>query len=134
MSRLRLCTPLTPRGEGRKPAGKLFRRGAPPGITQGVGPAATLAETTLCCAEDAMQSQFDITNIVPQNPPVPSEPNPGAADLLRQILDVQREQLAHMQATAAAHDTSGRWRALLNQRAGGFETGAGAASSTSRVG
>ena len=62
-----------------------------------------------------MQSQFDITNIVPQQPPVPSEPNPGTADLLRQILEVQREQLAHMQATAAAHDTSGRWRALLNR-------------------
>jgi hypothetical protein len=60
-----------------------------------------------------MQSQFDITNIVQQKPPAPPEPNPGTADLLRQILEVQREQLAQMQATAAAHDTSGRWRALL---------------------
>ena len=60
-----------------------------------------------------MQSQFDITSYVPQAPPAPHEPAPGMADLLRQILDVQRETLAHMQATAAAHDTSGRWRALL---------------------
>ena len=60
-----------------------------------------------------MQSQFDITSYVPQAPPAPPEPAPGMADLLRQILDVQRETLAHMQATAAAHDTSGRWRALL---------------------
>jgi len=35
------------------------------------------------------------------------------ADLLRQILEVQREQLAQMQASAAAHDASARWRALL---------------------
>ena len=44
---------------------------------------------------------------------MPSDPSAGIAELLRQILELQREQLAHMQATAAAHDTSGRWRALL---------------------
>ena len=60
-----------------------------------------------------MQSQFDITSIAQPKPPAPPEPNAGMADLLRQLLEVQREQLAHMQATAAAHDTSGRWRALL---------------------
>ena len=60
-----------------------------------------------------MQSQFDITSAGVPPVPVPSDLNPAVADLLRQILDVQREQLAHWQATAAAHDTSGRWRALL---------------------
>src|SRR5262249_50414119 len=35
------------------------------------------------------------------------------ADLLRQILEVQREQLAQLRASAAAHDSSSRWRAFL---------------------
>jgi hypothetical protein len=60
-----------------------------------------------------MQSQFDITSVGVPPTPTPSGVNPAVTDLLRQILEVQREQLAHMQATAAAHDTSGRWRALL---------------------
>jgi hypothetical protein len=34
-------------------------------------------------------------------------------DLLRQIVDIQREQLTHLQAFSAAHDTSSRWRAFL---------------------
>jgi hypothetical protein len=33
--------------------------------------------------------------------------------LLRQILEIQREQLALLQASAAAHDHSSRWRAFL---------------------
>jgi hypothetical protein len=48
------------------------------------------------------------------------EPTPAAqatplevADLLRQILEVQREQLACLRASAAAHDTTARWRAFL---------------------
>ncbi len=60
-----------------------------------------------------MQSQFDITSVAAPAPPAPSEPAPAMTELLRQLLEVQREQLAHMQATAAAHDTSGRWRAML---------------------
>jgi hypothetical protein len=48
--------------------------------------------------------------------PVPPEP-PGSqsetADLLRQILEVQREQLTYLRASAAAHDMAGRWRAFL---------------------
>ncbi len=60
-----------------------------------------------------MQSQFDVTSYTKPTPPVPSDPNLATAELLRQILEVQRELLAHQQATAAAHDTSGRWRALL---------------------
>jgi hypothetical protein len=34
-------------------------------------------------------------------------------DLLRQILEVQREQLAYARAAAAAHDMTSRWRAFL---------------------
>jgi hypothetical protein len=60
-----------------------------------------------------MQSQFDITNVVAPAAPTPADPASPLSELLRQLLDVQREQLAHMQATAAAHDTSGRWRAML---------------------
>ncbi len=33
--------------------------------------------------------------------------------MLRQILEVQREQLAQLRASAAAHDASSRWRAFL---------------------
>jgi hypothetical protein len=36
-------------------------------------------------------------------------------DLLRQILDVQREQLAQLRATAASHDMGARWRAYLQR-------------------
>jgi hypothetical protein len=60
-----------------------------------------------------MQSQFDVTNCAPIPAPAHPEPAPAVADLLRQILEIQREHLAHVQATAAAHDTSARWRAML---------------------
>jgi hypothetical protein len=62
-----------------------------------------------------MQSQFDVTSFAAAAPSVPADPSPAVADLLRQILEVQREQLAHIQANAAAHDASARWRALLNR-------------------
>jgi len=51
----------------------------------------------------------------------PPPPTPGGAvpaeaiDLLRQILDVQREQLNYLRATAAAHDSLSRWRNFLNR-------------------
>ncbi len=69
-----------------------------------------------------MQSQFDVTSFVPASVPGQIEPSPALSDLLRQILEVQREQLAHMQATAAAHDASARWRALLNRWRQDFPT------------
>jgi hypothetical protein len=40
-------------------------------------------------------------------------PSAELTGLLQQILEVQREQLAQLRANAAAHDASGRWRALL---------------------
>ncbi|HZT79018.1 MAG TPA: hypothetical protein VFA26_02250 [Gemmataceae bacterium] len=45
----------------------------------------------------------------------PAVPLSDTADLLRQMLDVQREQLAQLRASAAAHDASGRWRAFLSR-------------------
>ena len=50
--------------------------------------------------------------------PPPTSPNSvpiEAIDLLRQILDVQREQLNYLRSTAAAHDSGARWRAYLNR-------------------
>jgi hypothetical protein len=43
----------------------------------------------------------------------PNEPSPDALDLLRQILEVQREMLTLQRNSAAAHDTGSRWRAFL---------------------
>jgi hypothetical protein len=36
-------------------------------------------------------------------------------NLLRQILEVERQQLTLLQAAAAAHDTGSRWRAFLDR-------------------
>lgn len=49
--------------------------------------------------------------------PTPTPPVAGheVADLLRQILEVQREQLACLRASLAAHDTSARWKAFLSR-------------------
>jgi hypothetical protein len=41
--------------------------------------------------------------------------NREVTDLLKQILEIQREQLACLRASAAAHDTSARWRAFLSR-------------------
>jgi hypothetical protein len=63
----------------------------------------------------AMNFQVDVFS----SGPPPAAPDPAAASgaemahLLRQILEVQREQLTHLQAFSAAHDTSSRWRAFL---------------------
>lgn len=57
--------------------------------------------------------------------PPPSPPNAAqseTADVLRQILEVQREQLAYLRALAAAHDSGGRWRAFLNRWQEDFPT------------
>jgi hypothetical protein len=66
-----------------------------------------------------MQFQFDITPKPPETMPptteAPSAPAPQTIDLLRQILEVQREQLALQKQAAAAHDTGSRWRAFLSR-------------------
>jgi len=65
-----------------------------------------------------MHFQFDVspysTTTTTVEPPV-AVPLSEAADLLRQILEVQREQLNYLRASAAAHDMASRWRAFLNR-------------------
>jgi hypothetical protein len=64
-----------------------------------------------------MNFQIDVSSAL-STPAAESTPGPApavheVADLLRQILEVQREQLACLRAQAAAHDTTARWRAFL---------------------
>jgi hypothetical protein len=47
--------------------------------------------------------------------PPPPPPVPDAVDLLRQILEVQKEQLAYQRSAAAAHDLAARWRGFLTR-------------------
>jgi hypothetical protein len=63
-----------------------------------------------------MQFQFDVGSC-PQPVAAPSEQvgSHHLADLLRQLLDVQREHLNHSRAVAAAHDPALRWRALVSR-------------------
>jgi hypothetical protein len=61
-----------------------------------------------------MQSQFDVAAYA--GPPVPKSPeavNAEVAELLRQMLEVQRDQLNQLRQTAAAQDAGARWRALM---------------------
>lgn len=59
-----------------------------------------------------MNFQMDITPTVPSAPvqPAPADSSSEVAGLLKQILEVQREQLAFLRA---AHDASSRWRAFV---------------------
>jgi hypothetical protein len=62
-----------------------------------------------------MHSQFDVFS-VPPNPNTSAGTTDGnntVPDLLREILQVQKQILAQMQATAAAQDAGARWRSLL---------------------
>lgn len=63
-----------------------------------------------------MHFQFNVAAVNP--PPTDAVAGPPArptdsSDLLRQILEVQREQLALLRASSAAHDAGSRWRAFL---------------------
>jgi hypothetical protein len=49
------------------------------------------------------------------DPPAPPTAVPETVELLRQILEVQREQLSYQRAAAAAHDMTARWRAFLSR-------------------
>ncbi len=62
-----------------------------------------------------MNDQFVVTPY-PQTaatPPGEPAPSPDVTDLLRQLLEVQREQLALQRTAAAAHDHGSRWRSYL---------------------
>jgi hypothetical protein len=57
------------------------------------------------------------------------EPPPGMleiADLLRQSVELQRDQLALLRAQQAAQDNTSRWRAFLARWAGEFPEAGGA--------
>src|SRR5262249_5542147 len=60
-----------------------------------------------------VSSALSTPGVEPAPPPTP--PTHEVADLLRQILEVQREQLACLRASLAAHDPSARWRAFLSR-------------------
>ncbi len=59
--------------------------------------------------------QFQVTPFASAPVEAPRELPPGteSVELLRQILEVQREQLGLARAAAAAHDAGARWRAFL---------------------
>jgi hypothetical protein len=60
-----------------------------------------------------MNFQSDSLAFTTSEPPAAS--GNESADLLRQILAVQREQLAYLRASVAAHDMGARWRAYLQR-------------------
>src|SRR5437868_9252796 len=62
-----------------------------------------------------MQFQIDVSSAAPSATAAapPPAPVPEAVDLLRQLLEVQREQLAYQKAAGQAHDQAARWRAFL---------------------
>jgi hypothetical protein len=61
-----------------------------------------------------MNSQFDVTPFASAPILAPALAS-GAetVELLRQLLEIQREQLGLLRTSAAAHDASSRWRAFL---------------------
>jgi hypothetical protein len=58
------------------------------------------------------------TIAVPVPPPVP--PGDGHSSLLRELIDVQREQLAYLRAAHEAQNAAARWQAFLNRWAEEF--------------
>jgi hypothetical protein len=64
-----------------------------------------------------MNFQIDVTSCTPTSTEPPAGPGPPSevVELLRQILEVQREQLTHQRNAAAAHDMTSRWRAFLSR-------------------
>jgi hypothetical protein len=65
-------------------------------------------------AEAPMQ-QFNVASFSPPVPTRPPELFSPSTDLLRQLLEVQKQHLAHAQAVAAANDTGVRWRAMVTR-------------------
>jgi hypothetical protein len=62
-----------------------------------------------------MHFQFEVFPTLPAGPTSMPAPTAefGPVELLRQLLEVQREQLGLLRTSAAAHDTGSRWRAFL---------------------
>jgi hypothetical protein len=64
-----------------------------------------------------MNFQIDVSSAVPSAPAERVTPLAAGetVELLRQILEVQREQLAYQRTAAAAHDMTSRWKAFLSR-------------------
>jgi hypothetical protein len=63
-----------------------------------------------------MNFQIDVSSVsTPPAAPPAATPAAETVDLLRQMLDVQREQLNYQRAAAAAHDMTARWRSFLSR-------------------
>ncbi|HLW64632.1 MAG TPA: hypothetical protein VKS79_04880 [Gemmataceae bacterium] len=64
-----------------------------------------------------MHFQFDVSAVSAAPAGLDSTILPGheITDLLRQLLDAQREQVALLRNNAAAHDSGQRWRAVLSR-------------------
>ena len=63
-----------------------------------------------------MQTQFSVTSYVAPVMPKPAEGTVAElAELLRQLVEVQRDQLAQLRQTAAQQDGMARWRALMGR-------------------
>ena len=64
-----------------------------------------------------MHFQFEVAQPTqPQTSEMqPGDPAATTFELLKQLLDVQREQLQLSRAMAAMHDTQARWRQVLSR-------------------
>jgi len=64
-----------------------------------------------------MNTQFDVTSYTSTPAEPPKEIAAGAETvlLMRQLVDMQREQLALLRAAAMAHDAGTRWRAFVSR-------------------
>ena len=63
-----------------------------------------------------MHFQFDVSSQgATQSTAVDARSRDNANDLLRELVDVQREQLQLLRQSAAAHDAGGRWKAFLSR-------------------
>lgn len=63
-----------------------------------------------------MLFQFDVAAAPAAAATAEAMPASGeTTDLLRQLLDIQREQLHLLRTSAAAHDSSHRWRSFLSR-------------------
>ena len=62
-----------------------------------------------------MNFQIDVSSTSPPPNPTPAVASNDVVELLRQILEVQREQLTYQRNAAAAHDMTARWRSFLSR-------------------
>lgn len=60
-----------------------------------------------------MYFQFDMTNRIYPRPDHPANSSADPAELLGQMLEIQREQLGHLRSLVAAQDAGARWRAFV---------------------